>query len=78
MRPLQQVQKIKNALELAGYTQAAIAEKTGKSTAMVSRVVRDNYSDSGIQPSPKTVALIEAAINETVGRDVFALAQANA
>lgn len=69
MRKLVHRQRIKNAMESAAVSQGDIAEKTGKSQTTVSMVVRDIY----IFPIPdETIGLIQSAINQAVGWDVFA------
>lgn len=71
MRHLKEIQQIKNAMEAATpkVTQEIIAEKTGKSTSLVSNVIRDRYS---VIVSEETIGKVQSAINKAVGRDVFA------
>ena len=62
MRTLEQVLQIQNALALAGKNQADIARKLGISEAAVSLVVRGKSASGPVC----------SAINEAVGRDIFA------
>lgn len=70
MRHLKEIQQIKNAMEAATpkVTQEIIAEKTGKSTSLVSNVIRDRYS---VIVSEETIKKVQSAINKAVGRNVF-------
>ena len=69
MRPLQQVLDIKYGLALAGVTQRQIAAALEIDPGMVSRVITGNLE--GFPASEATVTLVQATINEAVGRDVF-------
>jgi len=63
MRPIKQILEIQNAIKLNGLTQAAIAERADVTATMVSKVVNGHAVS----------AKIERAINDAVGRDVFAM-----
>lgn len=69
MRDLKEIQKIKNIMELAEVTQDSIAVKVNKSASLVSQVIRDRYPF--VVPE-KTIELVQSAINDAVGQNVFA------